>query len=174
MADKEFWSKDRQFGMRCAEAVLHSMLHTCRQSSPNETGGILVGVYTATLDCALVTAASSAPSDSRMGGAWFHRGTSGLQSWLNSLWQRKPHFYIGEWHFHPFASPVPSQTDTEQMEKIANAPSYHCPEPLLIIVGGDPSTAWTIGAYVFPRYRNAIELTMVVQDQLRWRSELDP
>lgn len=158
MVNKEFWSEDRQFGVRCTEEVLHYMLSTCRQSGPNETGGILVGFYKETLDCAQVTTASSAPSDSRKGGAWFHRGTYGLQSWLNGLWQRKRDFYIGEWHFHPFAPPVPSRTDIEQMKGIANATSYHCPEPLLIIIGGDPSTEWTIGVYVFPRRRSLLKL----------------
>lgn len=158
MANREFWSEDRQFGVRCAEEVLHHMLWACQQSSPNETGGILIGFYEETLDCARVTAASSAPSDSRKSGTWFRRGTYGLQSWLNGLWQRKRLFYVGEWHFHPFASPTPSRIDIQHMEEIATTPSYHCPEPLLIIIGGDISTKCTIGAYVFPKKKSFLKL----------------
>lgn len=161
MVDKEFWSDNRQFGVRCAEEVLQLMLRTCRQSYPHETGGVLVGFYAEPLDCALVTAASSAPSDSQTGGTWFHRGTYGLQSWLNNLWKRKRNFYLGEWHFHPFAPAVPSQTDIKQMQSIANTPLYHCPEPILIIIGGEPPTEWTVGTYVFPRGRSPLELAEV-------------
>jgi integrative and conjugative element protein (TIGR02256 family) len=154
------WSEDRQFGVRLAEEVLRHMLQACRQSCPHETGGILVGYYVDTLDCAVVTAATTAPSDSRKGSMWFHRGTYGLQPWLNSPWQRKHTYYLGEWHFHPSAPPSPSQTDAEQMRSIANAPSYHCPEPLLMIIGGDPAAALTVGVYVFPRGKSSLKLLL--------------
>ncbi len=87
--------------MRLADEVLRQMLHFCRQSALNETGSILVGSYTDTLDCAEVIAASTAPSDSQKGRTWFHRGTKGLQRWLGMLWQHKRTYYLGEWHFHP-------------------------------------------------------------------------
>ena len=157
-----FWSEDRQFGVRLAEEILRYMLQACRQSCPNETGGILVGYYVDTLDCAVVTAATTASSDSRKGSMWFHRGTFGLQPWLNSLWQRKHNYYLGEWHFHPYAPPSPSQTDAEQMGSIANAPSYHCPEPLLMIIGGDPAIDWTVGVYVFPRGKSSLKVLLPI------------
>jgi len=158
MADREFWSVNRQFGMKCPEKVLKHILGACKQSGLNETGGILVGFYEERLDCAQVTAATSAPDDSRKGRTWFHRGTDGLQTWLNDLWHRKRNFYLGEWHFHPFAPPMPSRTDVEQMQQIANAPSYHCPEPLLLLIGGDPSTKWTMSVFVFSQERNLLVL----------------
>ncbi len=48
-------------------------------------------------------------------------------------------YYIGEWHFHPFMSPVPSGTDLRQIRAIARDRDYQCPVPILIVVGGDPS-----------------------------------
>ena len=158
MADQEFWSVDRQFGMKCPEKVLAHILGACKQSGLNETGGILVGFYEEGLDCAQVTAAASAPSDSQKGRTWFHRGTDGLQLWLNDLWHRKRHFYLGEWHFHPFASPVPSRADIEQMQQIADAPFYRCPEPLLLLIGGDPSAEWVMSVFVFPQKRSPLAL----------------
>jgi hypothetical protein len=76
MADREFWSVNRQFGMKCPEKVLKHILGACKQSGLNETGGILVGFYEERLDCAQVTAATSAPDDSRKGRTWFLDGTT--------------------------------------------------------------------------------------------------
>src|SRR3954469_8509542 len=76
MADREFWSVNRQFGMKCPEKVLKHILGACKQSGLNETGGILVGFYEERLDCSQVTAATSAPDDSRKGRTWFLDGTT--------------------------------------------------------------------------------------------------
>src|SRR5262249_52669095 len=136
-ADKLFRSGDQRFGVRIAGAELDRMIRQCRRAGRKETGGILVGRYTPTHDCAVVTAASDAPRDSRAGGTWFSRGVAGLQRWLNTLW-RASSYYLGEWHFHPFASASPSGDDLAEMKSISAAESHHCPEPLLLIVGGDP------------------------------------
>lgn len=162
VSSNAFWSEDRQFGVRLAEEILQHMLQVCRRSCPDETGGVLVGYYVNRLDCAVVTAATTAPSDSRKGRIWFHRGTYGLQPWLHSLWHRKHNYYLGEWHFHPYAPPLPSPIDAEQMRSIANAPLYHCPEPLLMIIGGDPAAVWSIGVYVFPRGKSSLKFLLSI------------
>ena len=65
---------------------------------------------------------------------------------------------LGEWHFHPGARPVPSDTDLRQIREISESPDYSCPEALLVIIGGDPARAWEVGVYMSPRYRTVIEL----------------
>ena len=64
MPDLEFWSPDRQFGLKIPEEKIALLLAMCAQSTPHETGGILIGFYTTARDCAVVTAISRAPSDS--------------------------------------------------------------------------------------------------------------
>ena len=74
----------------------------------------------------------------------------GLQRSVNKLWKSRS-FYLGEWHFHPFAAPDPSGSDISQMCEIARAESCKCPEPVLVILGGDPAGEWQIRAFAFPQ-----------------------
>src|SRR4051794_36492130 len=109
--------------------MIDAILRECRHAKGKETGGIFVGEYRREHDSALVSAISGAPTDSRAGRTWFYRGVQGLQAWLNRLWHSERKHYLGEWHFHPYAEPSPSDTDTQQLNDIANTPSYHCSEP---------------------------------------------
>jgi hypothetical protein len=61
VAEMELWSEDRKYGLRLSEEHLSAILGQCRQAVPNETGGILVGTYTQSHDCAVVTSVSGAP-----------------------------------------------------------------------------------------------------------------
>ena len=148
MVDRHFRSPDKRFGVQISEAELAKAVEQCVKAGWKETGGILVGRYTAAHDCAVVTSASGAPRDSHAGGTWFSRGVTGLQRWLNGLWKSET-FYLGEWHFHPFALASPSVDDLAEMRSISTTESYHCPEPLLMIVGGDPKKDWHIKVFVF-------------------------
>lgn len=158
MPDFEFWSTDRKFGLKIPEEKMALLIAMCIRAKPHETGGIIIGFYTNAHDCALVTTISRAPSDSHSGRAYFVRGVRGLQRWVDYLWRWKHSYYLGEWHFHPDGPPIPSSTDSRQMKKIANAADYQCPEPILVIISGDPPEEWAVRAYVFPRGKNRIEL----------------
>ncbi|MFP2925385.1 Mov34/MPN/PAD-1 family protein [Pyxidicoccus sp. 3LG] len=158
MPDLEFCSRDACFRVHLPGSAVRRLLYLCRSSGRKETGGILVGRYATTLDCALVSAASGPPADSVRGPSWFQRGTRGLQAWLERRWASRGDHYLGEWHFHPYAEPVPSSTDMEQLARISRSSNYCCPEPLLLIVGGDPRGAWSMSAHVIPRSRPAVPL----------------
>jgi integrative and conjugative element protein (TIGR02256 family) len=88
--------------------------------------------------------------DSASGRAWFQRGVAGLQDLLFRRW-RQQEYYLGEWHSHPGAAPTPSGTDATQLKLFARAADYHCPEPILLIVGGDPRNEWILHARVYLR-----------------------
>jgi integrative and conjugative element protein (TIGR02256 family) len=154
----EFRSADARFRVHVPGATVQRILHLCRSSGSLETGGILVGGYSATLDCARVGAASGPPRDSVRGHSSFQRGTKGLQAWLERRWASRRDHYLGEWHFHPHAAPVPSSTDLQQLGRIARTADYRCPEPILLIVGGDPAGKWLISAHVVPNGQAAIPL----------------
>ena len=75
---------------------------------------------------------------------------------LRQLWRRpiaERRYYLGEWHLHPAGAARPSATDDRQMRSFANASDHHCPEPVLVIVGGAPETGWNVGCWVYPRGR---------------------
>jgi integrative and conjugative element protein (TIGR02256 family) len=158
MADLEFWSDDHRFGLRILDKEVSQIVKICVRFNVEEVGGVLVGFYTAAHDCAEVKAVSEPPPDSRGSRTWFHRGVGGLQAWLDRLWYEVHHYYLGEWHFHPHGSPIPSTIDIRQLKETANSSRYKCPEPVLLIIGGDPAAEWIAAAYVFPRGGEPIEL----------------
>jgi integrative and conjugative element protein (TIGR02256 family) len=158
MSDLLLWSRDRKFGLSLKESLLLEGLKECTDSASQETGGILVGYYTPTHDCAVVTALSGPPEDSIHGPRLFERGTKGIQRWISRLWREQRHFYLGEWHFHPGGAPVPSSDDREQMKRLSKDKKLKCPEPILLIIGGNPQGAWTANAYVFPVRKEYVPL----------------
>lgn len=158
--DHTWRSADGRFGVRMAQEHFGRVLGWCQHAEANETGGILAGYYTAALDEAIITHLSSAPQDSRHGRAWFWRGTQGLQSWLDRLWRSERSFYLGEWHYHPLALPQPSGADHSQMAQIAMDVGYHCPEPILFVIGGNPAEVCQVRVFVYPSTSAPVELML--------------
>jgi len=149
-----YCSKDKKLNVIInykAQSVIEKM---CRKSSNKETGGIIIGYYNEPHDSAIISAFTSPPDDSQHGNFSFFRGVHGLQSLLNKIWPR--HYYIGEWHYHPYAAPSASRPDANQMIEISKAREYHCPEPILIIVGGDPNVNLEYRVYVVPHEQSKI------------------
>lgn len=146
----EFWSEDRRFGLQIAEVEVRIMLQFCSRAGRHETGGVLIGRYTDELDCAIITAATGPNSDSRAGTTWLERGTRELKALLARSWKEGRGYYVGEWHFHPASGVQPSHIDLSTMQGIARNPAYSCPQPVLLIIGGHPPSAWSASAHVYP------------------------
>lgn len=154
-----------RFGVQLPKHCVRQILDYADRDYPNETGGIILGNYAATLDLALVSEVSGPPPDSRKKRWGFIRGILGLQSLIHRLWKQR-RYYLGEWHVHPDGPPIPSDTDHTQMRAIAENAEYQCPEPLLLIVGYTKTrdmTLWTAMAYVFPRGKPVIRLSHETQ-----------
>ena len=138
-------------------AARDDLMRYRRRKEPDETGGVLLGHYTADQCWAIVTAVSGPPSDSVHRRRSFYRGVRGLQTRLTGLWRTKEAYYLGEWHSHPSATPNPSPDDEVQLTSIADSPRYNCPEPVLIISGGTLE-APVLAAYVFPIGEDPVHL----------------
>ncbi|MEQ9442146.1 MAG: Mov34/MPN/PAD-1 family protein [Cyclobacteriaceae bacterium] len=151
MSSTEFWSPDRLFGLSISNEYIEKIIAIAKRAGTCETGGVLIGRYTETQDCALLTQVVGPTQDSTAGRTWFRRGIKGLQRLIDHYWKSEHSYYLGEWHFHPFAPPAPSSQDLRQMNNIACSHSYNCPEPLLLILGGDPQAEYTIRVFVFKR-----------------------
>src|ERR1700733_11630273 len=146
-------STDNRFGIQLEVAHAASLLAECRRAGDQETGGILIGHYSRDHAMAFVTEVTSAPIDSKRGRTWFDRGIRGLKAKLQLSWRKANTFYLGEWHFHPGAPPNPSPVDSGQMASIAQSSLYACPEPVLLIVGGDEKRTHVAG-YVYEKGEN--------------------
>ena len=136
MKDWSGWTEDGTHGCRIAASVVRALGRMCRDAGDLETGGILVGRYADETMVAHVAEATAPPTDSQRGRTWFTRGVRGLRELLATRWSAKERsHYVGEWHFHPADAIVPSAADFSQMNTIALAYEYRCPEPILVIVG---------------------------------------
>lgn len=158
MAEIVLSSPDGKFHLRVDIPEVERLLSFCSDAGEVETGGVLLGRYNARHDTALVLDVLGPPSDSAQGRTWFRRGTEGLQRIVDRLWRTRREHYLGEWHFHPFAAPPPSSIDYDQMEEIALSPSWRCPEPVLLIIGGDPHGEWRPYGLVTTRGKERIHL----------------
>jgi integrative and conjugative element protein (TIGR02256 family) len=156
-----YTSPDGRFSVRLDAPVIRQLLRYCRMATGDETGGVLVGRYGDGHRCAVVTRASGPGRGSEKGRASFYRAVGHLQNWLDRLWADRHTYYLGEWHFHPGSSPQPSGTDRSQMLRIARDRAYACPEPLLVIVGGDPVKTWSLSATIFTRSGDVLALREV-------------
>lgn len=136
------------FGVWLSAAAIDTILNTAVHAGRRETGGILIGRYDAEGWVAEVVEATSKPRGSRAGWWWFRRGSVGLRELLEARWADGFH-YLGEWHFHPGASPAPSGTDVRSMREISTDFTYQCPEPILVIIGGKPPHSWDLSVSVF-------------------------
>ncbi|WDQ32152.1 hypothetical protein PTQ21_27860 [Paenibacillus marchantiae] len=137
------------FEVEFEDNVLTRLLGQCICFGKLETGGILVGYYDDMLQKAIIVQGSGAPRDSKHTRTRFYRGVDGLKDWLEEVWRIDKAYYLGEWHFHPFASSKMSSIDRVQMNKISADKTIHCPEPVLLIIGGDPSSIFSISLTVF-------------------------
>jgi len=138
-----------------APKAIASMIASAVAAGRKETGGILIGSYGPSGWVADVLEATPQPKGSHAGWAWFQRSHQGLAELLALRWEDGLH-YLGEWHFHPNASPAPSNADLRAMQAIAREPDYRCQVPLLLVIGGSQAR-WELSATLF-RSGHAITL----------------
>lgn len=128
-------------------AAIEVMITAASAAGRKETGGILVGRYGPMGWVADVLEATPKPKGSLAGWAWFQRSNHGLAELLRQRWEAGLH-YLGEWHYHPHASPTPSLSDLRAMQAITRDESYRCPSPLLVILGGSCAD-WQLSVTLF-------------------------
>ena len=142
-------SNTKEFTVEIDSSLLEDCFIECDKSSNYETGGILIGNYSDDMRTAVIRNISKAPSDSKRGRANFKRGVKGLIDVLNKAWAESGNYYLGEWHYHPNNSSKPSRTDVQQMNELSRNRRLKCPEPILLIIGGNNRLGWDISLHVF-------------------------
>ena len=155
------WQSDcRKYTVRLSNACFLKMMEMAQAHSPNEVGTSLVGCYSDNgFEASVLDLAPLSP-DSKGSRTSFYRGITGLGKFFTKLretFSGKRH-YVGEWHSHPDAAPLPSQTDDRQQLVIAKDPNTKCPECILILIGHTLSNVDEIGVFVYSRKRGRIPL----------------
>ena len=147
MDDLFFQDRKRLYSIYLRVEAYEQMLVYCRKSNPYETGGILIGNYSADQISANIFQITSPITNSRRSKNNFRRGSVGLKNILDSMWNQGL-YYIGEWHYHPNSSSSPSNIDKNQMIILSQDKNLKCPEPILMIVGGRTEN-WNVSARLF-------------------------
>jgi len=142
MKELEYITDDTQYGIKITDDLIDNIISICDMSNRKETGGILIGYYSSDQKWAHITLATRPTKDSKHSFCTFFRGVWGLMHLLDNEWEKNGCYYIGEWHYHPRALPIPSPKDIKQMMLFSRDLQLKCPEPILLIVGGD-STGWS-------------------------------
>jgi integrative and conjugative element protein (TIGR02256 family) len=135
MNGMRFQSENQNIGIILDNVHIDEMHRLCKIAFPNETGGILIGKYSEDLRWAEIHSIIGPPIFSKRRRASFFRSSYGLKRILDIAWD-DGNYYLGEWHFHPNAGSQPSSTDTQQMMTMSRNQHLHCPEPIIIIIGG--------------------------------------
>lgn len=114
---------------------------------PKEFGGVLVGRYSECMKVCYIEG-TVLPQKYKSSQYYFERGKEGLYEELKKFYNQVPQLiYIGEWHTHPNAPPIPSETDKKAMIEISEHKEVLINSPVLIILG-ITADKLDIGAYL--------------------------
>lgn len=144
---RSYLASDQSLAVDMEAGAVAAMVELCTRSGRLETGGVLIGRYSRFGDRVVVTKVTGPPRDSHRFPFSFVRGIAGLTRRLGREWVEGA-YYVGEWHFHPFASPTPSPLDIKQIMVFAADAELHCPRPVLLVFGGDPRGGWSLSVAV--------------------------
>ncbi|MDJ1485946.1 Mov34/MPN/PAD-1 family protein [Cytophagaceae bacterium YF14B1] len=113
---------DSSWQVRFQAGILEEIKQRMKESSPRETGGVMVGRANFKTRTIHVVEALAAPPDSQANEVCFFRGIEGLPDAIEQINTLSGNQlgYIGEWHSHPLGPNQPSQTDLNTVGKFKN------------------------------------------------------
>ncbi|HEX3055044.1 MAG TPA: Mov34/MPN/PAD-1 family protein [Gaiellaceae bacterium] len=132
------------------ERLLSEMEADASEHSPRETGGMLLGYWSAQGQAVITKTIPGGPGAVRMrtrfepDGLW-------QQEILDEIYLRSGRIttYLGDWHSHPVGVLRPSGRDKSTAKEVAKSQSARAPRPLTLI-GVEVGGGWKWGVF---RYR---------------------
>lgn len=139
--------------MEIDDDLLRSIIDIGIKHYPNEFGGFLIGNYSETQTHLRITD-TILPNKFNGTPYLFERDAVGIDDRLKQFYDEEPKkYYLGEWHTHPDNLPIPSSTDINAINSIANHPDVSIKNPIMLIIGYN-KTKVELGFYV--QFKNKI------------------
>ena len=125
-----------EWEVRLKYGIEKEMKWLLRQASPNETGGLLIGLINRNRRIIYVTRILHAPPDSKGSPYAFVRGIEDVPEKILDIQDKTGGLlgYIGEWHTHPAGGPRLSSIDREAIHKIkSNLDKIPLPTHVMVV-----------------------------------------
>ena len=150
--------KRHGYQIRMSQEALAAALAWTRRServrgNAVETGGLLFGEVDELLKVIWVDEVSGPPPDSTASPKGFLCGTGGVVD-MNAEKAKRTRgsvAFVGMWHTHPQARPIPSKTDLGAMKELFGQDTGFLGRRFLMMILGGTSTAPVVSATVFQR-----------------------
>jgi len=157
-ADRTFDEQSSGYQVRLAATAFSEMkgwiaTNNRTRGAEVETGGLLFGERNDLLKLVWIDELSGPPPDSSHSRSGFVCGTSGTGALAREKAKRTSGSvrFLGMWHTHPNGLPVLSTTDLHGMEQLVKTTQTARGRQLMLIVGGDASSRYSIASYLFNR-----------------------
>lgn len=115
---------------------------------PNETGGVLVGIFDTQYRRVYIVDLILSPADSQESPTGYIRGVEGVPEELQRIGEctGRQVGYVGEWHSHPDRYPVrPSEDDKELFAYLQHERQTDGLPAVMMIAGEQGTTGWYVG-----------------------------
>ncbi len=133
------------------DALLERLQDLRSSKLPNETGGVLLGVYDLDRKTIYVVDTIPSPPDSEEWPTLYIRGSEGLLEEVQNVAKRTGGQleYVGEWHSHPDGSATrPSPDDIKVFAWLTEHMATAGLPALMAIVGEQATSGWYVGQII--------------------------
>ena len=115
---------------------------------PRETGGVLIGYWSASRDEVAICRASGPGSGAIHMEHVFIPDSEYQESEIARIYEEsgRVHTYLGDWHTHPREAVYLSPKDELALRRIAGFSEARAPMPIMAVLGGG-EPEWFIGAW---------------------------
>jgi len=139
--------------IRLARALLRQLRAESLRTFPNETGGILMGWWSADDHGATVRSVIGPGPKAQHGRYTFIPDDEWQEREVARLYQESGRTlsYLGDWHTHPYGIPTPSIRDRRTLCRIARHRAARAPQPLMLILGVSGRRTVVAGAVRYTR-----------------------
>ncbi|HEX3803210.1 MAG TPA: Mov34/MPN/PAD-1 family protein [Solirubrobacteraceae bacterium] len=132
---------------------MEAVLAEATLMAPLETGGMLLGYRAG--GAVVVQAVTGPGPDAKHHRAHFESDADWQQRELELIYEASGRVttYLGDWHTHPSAPPIPSRRDRRTAQKVARTKEARSPTPLTAILGDAMDSVACVRLYEYREHQ---------------------